>query len=133
MKHILLSLIILSSCISNSPITSKSDDAQTNMSPGTALSDVKIIHYIDVESGMKAKAIVRKTFKYGAGTKVVAPKDTISLLIQNNTYQTSAEKEIELMNKIHTGKPVRMLLKEQEKGPNIQAKNNIDWKVLEIK
>ena len=103
------------------------------MSPGTALSTILIIDYENANNDIKAIGIIEKTYRYGAGTSLIAPKDTIFLLINMHTFQSSEIKEDELIDNMHTGKPMKMLLKEQKKRPEKEDKSKfLSWKVQNI-
>ena len=131
-RHLIL-MILLASCKANPPVSSATDTTQFSMSPGTALSSILIIDYEDANNDIKAMGIVKKTYRYGAATSLIAPKDTIFLLINRHTYQSSEIEEDELIDNMHTGKPMKMLLKEQKKIPEKEDQSKfLSWKVLHI-
>lgn len=133
MSRYLLLLVLLVSCKANPPESFSTDAGQFSMSPGTVLSTILIIDYTDADNQIKAMGIVKKSHKYGAATSLIAPKDTIILLIEGQTFQSSQQKEDELMDNMHTGKPMKMLLKEIKKGPeNGNQSKHLSWKVLDL-
>lgn len=126
-------MILLACCKANPPDSSSVDNTNSTMSPGATLSTILIIDYTDSDNDIKAIGIVKKTYRYGAGTSLIARKDTISLLINRHTLQYSQIEEDKLIDNMHTGKPMKMLLKELKKGPEKEVKSKyLSWKVQNI-
>lgn len=133
MNRILFLIFLLASCRATVPGTSAHDDVKSGLSPGVASISIIIVDYEDKVDYLDAIGTVKKTYGYGANTTPVNQKDTISLHISRQLYQSSELKEKEFLNCIHTGNSIKMLIKEIRRPANTSKENDyITWKAIKI-
>ena len=134
-RYYLLILLLLAAFRAKPPNLSSSDKVASHfqVSLRTAQSTVLVIDYREAKNQIKATGVVRKSHKYGIDTKKIAAKDTLNLLIDSQIFQSSIKKEEELLDNIHTGKPIKFLLKEiKDDAENGNISKYPSWHVLEI-
>ena len=135
MKPILVILILLViGCKTQSSNSKATDETQSKLSPGTALSDVLISSINQVSEGFEINVKIQKTYQYGSSTTVLGPNDNIILLLTNSTMKSSGYDEALLKESMDVGDPIKVLIRQPDQSPASKDKTQTaNWQVVEIK